>query len=264
MTSPLFSRIASWIRHLNFDSPGGITAQPEAATPRWLFCTFIVLALIRVWFGSGHPLMAITYNIHDDRLFVDSAQSILAGKWLGPYNDRLLHKGPFFPLWLAATSFLGVPLFLAESLLYSAACVIFVIGLRPVFRRTPEYIWPFVCALVLFSPMPFAAQGTATRVLREGLYPALVALVIATGVGLFARAERPPATLALWATAMGLSLSAVWLTREEGVWIQPFVVSAVALTALRTSRLSKPSSARLVFSVAVRDLGCRAIHSLVG
>jgi hypothetical protein len=68
-------------------------------------------------------------------LFASLAASLATGNWLGPYNNRTLIKGVGYPLWIASNYLLGVPLLLAQNLLYVASRAVFVIALLPLFSR---------------------------------------------------------------------------------------------------------------------------------
>jgi hypothetical protein len=62
------------------------------------------------------------------------AKALLSGNWLGPYDNTVLAKGPIYPIWIAIVSASGMPLLLAQHLLYVAACVLFVSAVKPLLR----------------------------------------------------------------------------------------------------------------------------------
>lgn len=202
----------------------------SAAFPSCARFSFVILALTKLWLVGGQTVFAIGYALHDDRLFLNLANALLAHGWLGHYNNLTLAKGLFYPLWIATTFILGVPLLLSQHLLYIAACAIFVIAVRPVLPR-PAMLLP-VYAILLFNPLSYT-DGAMTRVLREGIYPALTMLVIAYAIGLLVRHSHPMKNLAFWASGLGFSLSAFWLTREEGIWIMPSILIIVGFATVR-------------------------------
>ena len=177
----------------------------------------------------------------DDRLFLDLARHLLAGEWLGPYDQFTLIKGAFYSLWVAAVHLTGIPLLLAQQLLYVAACALLVVALRPLVAA--RWLRGLIFVVLLWNPMTFT-NVQAMRVVREGIYPALGVLVTACAVALLGRAERPLAEIAGWAAGLGLALGAFWLTREEGLWILPLVVPVVILAAFRAGWPKAPAPAR--------------------
>jgi len=199
--------------------------------PPWVWLAFIILALIKLWLIGGQTLTAWGGNVHDDRLFINLANTLLKGEWLGSYNNLTLAKGAFYPFWIAVTFLLGIPLMLGQHLLYIAACVIFTVAVRPILPRPVMLL--IIYTILLFNPVSYT-DGPMTRVLREGIYPALTVLVAAGALGLLARQEHHSIkSLGLWATGLGVALSAFWLTREEGIWIIPLVLMIIGLAVVR-------------------------------
>jgi hypothetical protein len=181
----------------------------------------IALVLVKLWLVSGQTLQALGSSPHDDRLFLKLASSLLQGDWLGPYSDKTLAKGPFYSLFIAGVFLLGVPLFTAKHLLYSAACALLVRSLRPL------QLGPVFCLILfgvlLFNPVTYDT-GNHLRVLRQTLIPLLTVFILAGLLGLLLRSSAAPRRLLPWAVGLGLTLSAFWLTREESVWILPLVI----------------------------------------
>jgi len=215
---------------------GALTAPPDplgaevaAPTPRWpmrLVLPIVVLSLLRLWLASVQMLTVLGLARHDDRLYMTLAQHLAAGRWLGPFDNLTLAKGPFYPMWIAASFIAGIPLMLSQNLLYLAACLVTILALTPAVRSSPGLV--AIYAVLLFSPVMFAM----TRVLRDAVYAPLTLLLAACLVGLFLRRARPWRSLASWAGGAGLALSAMWLTREDTLWILPSVLGLLAATAL--------------------------------
>jgi hypothetical protein len=222
--------------------------QTAVATfPLWGKITFLGLALVKLWLVSGLTLFAIGNATHDDRLFLNLASDLLSGHWLGNYNNLTLAKGPFYPLWIATTFLLGIPLLLAQHLLYIAACAILIIAIRPIFSR--QSIFLVIWTILLFNPMSYT-DAVMTRVVREGIYTSLTILVAASAVGILARYDRPLNNLLPWSTCLGFSLSAFWLTREEGVWMIPSILVIVGFAVVRM-RQTQPNRWRPLTSMCV-------------
>lgn len=188
----------------------------------------IVPVVVKLWFVNSQSLTAVGGAVYDDRLFLDLAGHLLKGDWLGPYDHKTLVKGPFYPLWIALVFKLGIPLLLAQHLLYVVACYVFIAAIRPLVKNRLILLSGFI--ILLFNPMSFTSV-VMTQVLREGIYPALTVMVISFAAGLLIRHGGSPKDLILWAVGLGISLTAFWLTREEGVWIMPslFVMAGWAV-----------------------------------
>lgn len=178
------------------------------------------MALGKIALTNSQPVFAIGWNSHDDKLFLSLADSLLHGQWLGDYNNLTLAKGSFYPIWIALNSLLGMPLLTSQQLLYAFSCLMFVLALRPL--KLKPMILLLVYALLLFNPISYA-NGPSTRVIREGIYASETLLVVAGFMALFLRWNWEMKSVVRWSMISGFSLAALWITREEGIWILPTV-----------------------------------------
>jgi hypothetical protein len=194
--------------------------EPRTRRIEWAIAALLIAG--KLWLVRGQGLLAIGDSPGDDRLYLELAQEIAAGHWLGPYRYLTLIKNPFYPIWVAAVFHTHLPLLLAEQLLYVAAVVTFTAAVNPVL---PSRRWAWALFVVLlFNPLSFADQAM-TRAAREGIYPSLTLLVVAGFLGTAVRLRIRPYR---WAALGGAALAALWLCREEGSWIVPVVVLACA------------------------------------
>ncbi|WP_338665116.1 hypothetical protein VQH23_08055 [Pararoseomonas sp. SCSIO 73927] len=186
------------------------------------------IAGLSLWLRTGFPVHAIGSAEADDALFIRLARSLLAGEWLGPYDNLTLAKGIFYPLFIATSSFLSIPLRVAEQACYlGASALAAVLVSRCTGRR---WLGLVIFAVLAFNPALWSLS--LARVIRENLYISLsLALVLLTVLAAF-----PPPASKLWHRAvlgvcLGLVAAGYWLTREEGVWLLP-ALAVVLLTAL--------------------------------
>lgn len=188
---------------------------------RGWFWAAVVLTALKLWLVDSQTIFAIGPAIHDDRLFVELAANLIKGEWLGPYNQFTLAKGPMFPLFIAAVFWLGVPLMLAQQMLYASASATLVCSLFPWLRHGAARFGLY--AVLLWNPMSYDA-GNLSRLMRQNLYTPLALFTIAGLVMLVAR-RHEAWRRQLWpAVLAGLSFGAFWLTREESVWLLPAVM----------------------------------------
>jgi hypothetical protein len=187
---------------------------------------FGLLFIVTVCAGSillrlDVPLNALANAHHDDALFTQLASFILNDQWLGPYNALTLAKGPIFPLFLALTSSIGLPLKLTEHIMY-----LFAAGFSAVvlWRLTRSSILTFsLFASLSFSPVLWCA--CAQRVTREGLYANLSLLVFSLLAWLlFCQSSKNPTNRLVVAGIFGVIGAVFWLTREEEIWLIPTIL----------------------------------------
>ena len=242
-------------------SSPGLLRTPSSRRWRWALTVALAVAvLVRLWLVSAQSIHAMGLANHDDRLFLNLAAALLRGEWLGSYDRLTLAKGPFYPAWVVAMFSLGVPLLLSEQLLYTAACALCAVSaLRPAVRSGGARAALFL--LLLFNPASWA-DSPATRVVREGIYPALSLLVFGAVLGLLLRWRRrnPPWA---WACLAGFAGGAYWMTREEGAWLFPALLVLVGMALLRSWRMGWRRPALLLTVSLGIALASQAAVSLV-
>lgn len=199
-------------------SRGGLTKR------RLEWIVIVLAAAARMWLAP-RALQAIGWATYDDRWFVERAQALLAGEWLGAYDHMTLIKGAGYPLWIAFCNQLRIPLLFMQHLLYVLACLAVCRALAPVVRA--ELLRASMFVVLAFNPMTFA-YDIGTRASREGIYPALTLFVFAAAVNAVLRLDAAPARRIFHAAVSGFAVAIFWITREEGVWIVPLL----AFTAL--------------------------------
>jgi hypothetical protein len=205
------------------------------STTRWWLWLGVALTIYKLWLVRAQPIFAISNAYLDDRLFMELAQSIVRGDWLGTYSQFTLAKGPCYSLFIASMFYLGIPLGLAQQGLYAGACAFFSQAFRPIFpigTRVAIYL------LLLWNPMSHEAP-TLGRVMRQHLVTPLGIMILAGLVALYLRRTELFKRLWKWAVFLGVSIGLFWITREESVWILPSILllaGAIVIGANRNSR----------------------------
>jgi hypothetical protein len=175
-----------------------------------------LLFLASLWLSQAIPVFAIPGAAHDDGLFVDTARNLLAGRWLGPFDDRTLIKGMLYPLFIAVSHVAGVPLKLAEHLAYLGAGLLLAVTVGRIVGGRIVVILLF--AAIAFNPAEWMT-GMA-RALRDCLSVSEATALVAVAAWAFVVAEAEPLRRRVgWLAALGLLLGAFWLTREDREWI---------------------------------------------
>ncbi len=211
----------------------------------WPWLLIIIFAFIKIWIVSGQHLYFVDVDLSrfDNGLFIVLANNVLHGHWLGEFNNLTLSKGPFYPIFIAVVSYLRVPLLLAEQTLYIFACLAFLISISPIIstnkysqskawllRNMRGIILVALGILIIFNPITSDIKS-GTGVIREGIYPALTLLTVSLFVSMFTYRTAKLWKYVLISIGSGLFFSAFWLTREEGIWIVPFIVCVVLYLA---------------------------------
>src|SRR5881392_166528 len=115
-------------------APSGIVSSlVSRLSSSLLLITALLMVALKLWLVAAQPVVAHGNASFDDRLYLALAEQVLKGHWLGPYSQFTLMKGPMYSLFIAGTYLSGLPLPLAQHLLYLLGCALLVIALRPLF-----------------------------------------------------------------------------------------------------------------------------------
>ena len=198
------------------------------------------------------PWSVNLYAGHDDALFVGLAKSLAAGNWLGNYSQYTLMKGPGYPLFLALTHQLGLPLYLLTAIFHSLAVSFFAWTLYRLSQSRVLSILLFVSLLLL----PLVISNG--HIIRDQIYPdqfllGFSALIFSLFVAKTTVKRSGTSILA------GLMFAWLWLTREEGVWILPSVTLLI-LYALWQFWRAKFLKQGLVSSVLVMLISFASVN----
>jgi hypothetical protein len=187
-------------------------------------------AMAKLWLVAFWPVAASGFAEYDDLWFLHKARSILEGRWLGPYDHLTLIKGPAYPLGIAFTSSLHLPLLLAQQVLYVIAAMLLVRAVAPSIRSP---LWRLALfGLVAFNPMTFA-DDLPSIVSREHFTSSMALVIVAGAAGALFRVEQRFRQLLPWLLMCGFAFSVFWHIREEGVWIVPFALCALFAVVLK-------------------------------
>lgn len=193
---------------------------PAPASARVWFWAAVALTLLKLWLTRGLDVYALGGADHDDALFVRLAQHLVRGEWLGPYDQLTLAKGPAYPLFIAAAFWAGLPLFLAQQLLYTGASAALVRAVRPALASAAGRFGLF--ALLLINPMSYDTTSLG-RVLRQHLQVPLALLVLAGLTALLLRRGRTLRQNLGWCLLLGAAWSGLYLTREDDAFLLPAI-----------------------------------------
>ena len=236
LSGSAFSRIPGAVRRFA-EIPRGERLQKAV-----FLLAAIALVVARMALTAGLPPRFYASS-WDDLLFVRNGLSIVHGNWLGPYDQHTLAKGCFGPMFLAVSILAGLPFLVTETLLYVAGCVFFVWVLSRLVPNRPFLLAAF--ALLLFNPVSFSSS-TWQRIYRNGMALWQVPLVVGCLLQMYRSCHSPIRRWLKWAVLSGLALWAFLNTREDGVWIWPFALTCMALSAAKATAAESSRMRRIV------------------
>lgn len=197
----------------------------------YLILAMIMITICRLWLTAAQPITFAPLQEDDDTVFLARAASIIRGHWLGAYTQNTLVKGVFYSAYVAIVHFTGIPLLLAQQLLFVFACIIFILAIRKLIPN--RAILAVSYCLILFNPGSYTATATA-RVIRDFVCAICAFLAISSMIAIYARIKERYTAWTPWAVLLGLSLAATLLTREDSAWVLPLIIAASLICAVLT------------------------------
>lgn len=188
--------------------------------PILFYIIIVTISIFRVWLIKDREIVAITPTPHDAQLYITNALSVANNQWFGPYNERILARGPTFPLFIAAAYHLHIPLGIANTVFYILTSLLFVtIAFH---LSTIKWILIPLYVLLLFNPFTFDHE-TSFEITRSTFYPALILGVVLNCMGLFLTVHTSFKQSLLFSILLGCIFFLFWFHREEGFFILPII-----------------------------------------
>ena len=153
---------------------------------------------------------------------IQIADNIVEGNWVGNYNDSVLSKGLTFPIILSICYFIKLDYITMMTLLYTLSCLVLTYVLS---KRIKSKLMLFIIyGITLFTPVMYSYQ-VMQRVYRNAIIPSLAILIISGYLLLFfIREEKIYWKKYLISLGIGIILALFWYTREDSIWILPFII----------------------------------------
>ena len=213
-----------------------------------ILATVFRLCLSLTQYATIYPPLAPL----DDDLMTRAAMSITAGQWLGPYNFLTISKHAGFAVWLALLHKLNIPYLVGNMAVWALASLLATISLSPVLKKN----WGKLVIYLFMLYNPAASAQYATRVYRDALFPRLCVMFFSGIVGAALRHRERLGKIAPWMILYGFVFGAVYLFREDGIWVLPFFLGAL-ITVLIADRKEglKTAVVRTFMSIVPFSLG---------
>ena len=188
---------------------------------QWYLLTIVLLVIVKNWFLEVIPFVTRSVFIHDDGLFLRQASSIVAGNWLGDFNQYNLIKGPLYPIWVAANYYTGISIIHSQDLLYLTACLVIIRAIQTDIKN--KFALLAIFSALYLNPVSFDFLSVSHG-FRMVIYTSFSLLVFGSLLGLLLRVWQSGRRFYYWSLLFGVALSLFWYIREEGVWVLPGIV----------------------------------------
>ena len=186
------------------------------------------------------PIYAIENSGHDDKMMVDIAHSLGNG---GPaYSQYALVKGWMFPLYLRIVRLLRIPYIQSIHILNAALSVLTVYALNEKKVRPFHY---FLYLALVFNPV-FASVEVMMRVYRNAFSALMAFTVVIAMIAVYLRRMESKKSIIPWLLLASIALPAFWYSREDSIWLLPFLLGVIAVTTICVALRDKKRAAVLL------------------
>ena len=208
------------------------------------FLFVFILIILKQVLMSHIPIIALTIAGCDDQLMVKLAANILQMNYLGVYDCLTFVKGISFPLFLSVNTALGISYINAITLLYSISVFLFVESIKKLLPK--DWMKYVLFAVLLFNPIMYS-QEVVQRVYRNSLIPSQVLLIFSSFFSLYLNRKEKNKKILPWSILGGISLLFFYNTREDSIWIMPFVLTCTIILIVNNIIVKKNYKKIIIF-----------------
>ncbi|MFP8878424.1 MAG: hypothetical protein VCE43_02610 [Myxococcota bacterium] len=213
--------------------------------------TVAAVCVLQLWLAFPDEIVA-SANRFDQIRYLEMAESIAEGEWLGPFGVMTLAREVAYPSWIAAVHITGMPLRIANELLLLGASLSLCLALI----RTGV---PAGLASLVFATL--ALQPHGMLVLRDLLPSSFYAAVLVLSLAgmLYSVTERRDRWRWVHLIWTAITLGILWITRPEqpliAVWVLAFGCCDFALARRSMisigSALARSAQGLVVFACGI-------------
>ena len=196
----------------------------------FFYIAILFISIFKISTAYFIPFSILPNSPHDDFLFFNLGTYISEFKWLGPYNNFTLIKGPVFPIFIGSSIMFQIPLRIFEALLIVSASFYFMLFLKKI--NLNNYVLLIFFAVLIF--FPFQYTSVEFRILRQIIYPWIILIIFTSLINIVFIVLRDNVSkinkkLVLHICILSLSIFTFHFTREEGIWLFPFLFLFILL-----------------------------------
>ncbi len=184
--------------------------------------SILIVSVLRLMLVYDLPIVANVELGIDDMLMINITENLVNGNWVGPYTDVVISKGLSFPILLAFCYFIKLDYITMMTVFYIIACLIltYVIG-----KKIKNKAFLFVLyTTTLFVPIMYSYQ-VMQRVYRNAIVPSFSILIISGYIYMFFTRDENSFWKKFFASiGTGIFLALFWYTREDSIWMLPFII----------------------------------------
>ncbi len=191
----------------------------------------VAATALRIYVGCGIPMFLVGDAAADDFLMVRYAETLMRGEWLGEFRGATLTKNAGYAVFMALLSKLNVPYVLGNTVFFCLCVLILCLAIFKLFPN--KYVCFALYVYLLFSPVMLHTDAIQ-KTYRGGFLASVTLLLLASIIGLYGTILRRQHVLktVLWSVCACISLVWFWFTKEDGIWLAPFVICGLGIASI--------------------------------
>ena len=196
----------------------------------WFVLSIILLCVLRFLFTYKLPSFYLSNMNYDDLLMVDQSSSLLHGEYLGEFAYKTLIKGPLFPMLLFVIRIYKFSYSSIFTLLYIGSCIYFMCSLKHIIKNKKFLV--IALAFLLFNPATFS-QDLFQRLYRNSISMTEFLFFFGSVIRVLFSKNIKARNYLLF----GLSLSLMFLTREDNLWTYPVIAFIIIYNIIKYKKI---------------------------
>ena len=196
----------------------------------WFILTVIFLCLLRFLLTYKLPNFYLSNLDYDDGLMIRDFSYLKIGSYLGPYFKTTLIKGPIFPFIMLISFLYKINYSTLLTILYIGASIYFMRSLKHIANNKKFLI--IVLALLLFNPVTYS-QDLFQRLYRNSISITELLFFLGSVIRVLFCKNKKVYNYILF----GLSLSFLFLTREDNIWTYPVILFVFIYNVFKERRI---------------------------
>ena len=199
----------------------------------WFIILIFVASLLRFLFTYKLPSFYLYKMNYDDGLMIDNLVSIFTGRYLGVYGHKTLVKGTVFSFLLVLIKIYRISNSSTFTLLYIVACIYFIYSLKNIIKDRRYLIIIYI--VLLFNPVTYS-QDLFQRLYRNSISITELLFFLGAAISvLFSNTNKKSNILKY--VFLGITLSIMFLTREDNIWTYPVILFIIVYNFFRNKNI---------------------------
>lgn len=218
----------------------------------YYFGVILIAVVVKMIILSNLPLFARDPSGADEYLMMYQAEQLASGNYLGPYNYLTLVKGIGFPVFLALSYRMGIPLLVMYGSFYTIACLLALVPIRRMIKKRPIQLIVFL--ILLFCP---ASMDTNVQMIYRNMLIIPQSMILVSALMMvYYHANGSIKKLVGWSLLASFIWVFMWHTREDTIWSVPLVAAMwlIVVIAIIKKNRKKPFDKNVIRRVAILSL----------